>query len=175
MRTFRELRLYRQLLIFIVAFWIYNDGIGTIIKMATIYGAEIGIGQIDLIGALLLTQFVGIPFSLLFGRLPRHGRSAPGVLPELWCSTTRSPSRSSASWRPGWASPAARWRWASSWPTRSRPSCFSLVRAAGISCAGLARRLNTKNAILLALGVYTLVSIWGFFMAHRRRSSGCWP
>ena len=70
-RTFKELRLYRQLLIFIVAFWIYNDGIGTIIKMATIYGAEIGIGTIDLIGALLLTQFIGIPFSLLFGRLPR--------------------------------------------------------------------------------------------------------
>ena len=70
--TLRELRLYRQLLIFIIAFWIYNDGIGTIIKMATIYGAEIGIGQIDLIGALLLTQFVGIPFSLIFGRLPRR-------------------------------------------------------------------------------------------------------
>ena len=70
-RTFKELRLFRQLLIFIVAFWIYNDGIGTIIKMATIYGAEIGIGTIDLIGALLLTQFIGIPFSLLFGRLPR--------------------------------------------------------------------------------------------------------
>ena len=54
-----------------MAFWIYNDGIGTIMKMATIYGAEIGIGTIDLIGALLLTQFIGIPFSLLFGRLPR--------------------------------------------------------------------------------------------------------
>jgi hypothetical protein len=40
-------------------------------SMATIYGAEIGIGTIDLIGALLLTQFIGIPFSLLFGRLPR--------------------------------------------------------------------------------------------------------
>ena len=70
--TFKELKLYRQLLIFIIAFWIYNDGIGTIIKMATIYGAEIGIDQIDLIGALLLTQFVGIPFSLIFGRLPHR-------------------------------------------------------------------------------------------------------
>ena len=67
-QTFREIRKYRQLLFFLVAFWLYNDGIGTIIKMATIYGAEIGIGMIDLIGALLLTQFVGIPFSLLFGK-----------------------------------------------------------------------------------------------------------
>ena len=49
------------LLIFLVAFWIYNDGIGTIIKMATIYGAEIGIDATALIGALLVTQFVGIP------------------------------------------------------------------------------------------------------------------
>ena len=67
-QTFGEIRKYRQLFFFLLAFWLYNDGIGTIIKMATIYGSEIGIGMIDLIGALLLTQFVGIPFSLLFGR-----------------------------------------------------------------------------------------------------------
>jgi len=67
-QTFREIRKYRQLFFFLLAFWLYNDGIGTIIKMATIYGSEIGIGMIDLIGALLLTQFVGIPFSLFFGK-----------------------------------------------------------------------------------------------------------
>jgi UMF1 family MFS transporter len=70
--TFHEIRRYRELFKFIIAFWLYNDGIGTIIKMATIYGTEIGIGQTDLIGALLLTQFVGIPFSLLFGKLPKR-------------------------------------------------------------------------------------------------------
>lgn len=70
-QTFRELRKYRQLFFFLLAFWLYNDGIGTIIKMATIYGSEIGIGMIDLIGALLLTQFVGIPFSLLFGKFSK--------------------------------------------------------------------------------------------------------
>ncbi len=67
-QTFREIRKYRQLFYFLVAFWLYNDGIGTIIKMATIYGAEIGIGMVDLISALLITQFIGIPFSLLFGK-----------------------------------------------------------------------------------------------------------
>ena len=67
--TFRELRKYRELALFLAAFWVYNDGIGTIIKMATIYGAEIGISQTALIGALLMTQFVGIPFSFAFGRL----------------------------------------------------------------------------------------------------------
>jgi UMF1 family MFS transporter len=70
-QTFREMRKYRQLFFFLLAFWLYNDGIGTIIKMATIYGSEIGIGMIDLIGALLLTQFVGIPFSLLFGKFSK--------------------------------------------------------------------------------------------------------
>jgi UMF1 family MFS transporter len=94
--TFGDIRQYRELTKFIVAFWLYNDGIGTIIKMATIYGAEIGIGQTDLIGALLLMQFVGIPFSLMFGRM--------------------------------------------------------------------AKSLGTKRSIYLALGVYTLISIAGYFM-----------
>jgi len=67
-QTLSEIRKYGDLFKFLIAFWVYNDGIGTVIKMATIYGAEIGIGMIDLIGALLLTQFVGIPFSLLFGK-----------------------------------------------------------------------------------------------------------
>jgi UMF1 family MFS transporter len=77
--TFHDIRRYRELTKFIVAFWLYNDGIGTIIKMATIYGTEIGIGQTDLIGALLLTQFVGIPFSLLFGKLPKRIGTKPSI------------------------------------------------------------------------------------------------
>ena len=51
----------------LLAFLIYNDGIQTIIKMATAYGTEIGIGQSALIGAILLVQFVGIPCTFLFG------------------------------------------------------------------------------------------------------------
>jgi MFS transporter, UMF1 family len=94
--TFGQIRRYRQLLIFLGAFWIYNDGIGTIIKMATAYGDEIGIGLTDMTLALIMTQFVGIPFSFGFG----------------W----------------------------------------------------LARRLGTKRSILLALGVYVLISIAGYFM-----------
>jgi len=70
-KTMREVRQYRQLVIFILAFWIYNDGIGTIIKMATIYGKEIGIGTTDLIAAILAVQFIGIPCAFLFGRLAK--------------------------------------------------------------------------------------------------------
>jgi UMF1 family MFS transporter len=65
--TFRELRGYRQAFLMLLAFLIYNDGIQTIIKMATAYGTEIGIGQSALIGAILLVQFVGIPCSFLVG------------------------------------------------------------------------------------------------------------
>jgi UMF1 family MFS transporter len=67
--TFRELRGYKQAFLMLLAFLIYNDGIGTIIRMATIYGTELGIGQSALIGAILVVQFVGIPFSFAFGAL----------------------------------------------------------------------------------------------------------
>ena len=69
--TFRELARFRQALVFLVAFWIYSDGIGTIIKMAAAYGDEIGIGLTHLIGGLIVAQFTGIPFTFLFGALAR--------------------------------------------------------------------------------------------------------
>jgi MFS transporter, UMF1 family len=65
--TFKELRQYRQAFLMLLAFLVYNDGIGTIIRMAAIYGAEKGIGQGILIGSILMVQFVGIPFTFLFG------------------------------------------------------------------------------------------------------------
>lgn len=68
--TFRDIQQYRELFKYLLAFLIYNDGIGTIIGVAAIYGAELGFGSVELILALLMVQFVGIPFSLVFGRLP---------------------------------------------------------------------------------------------------------
>jgi UMF1 family MFS transporter len=67
--TFQNLRQYRQAFKFLVSFWLYNDGIGTIISMAVIFGAEINIPQAHLIGSILAVQFIGIPLSILFGRL----------------------------------------------------------------------------------------------------------
>lgn len=71
-QTFKEIKQYREVVIFLFAFWIYNDGIATIIKMATIYGADIGIDRNTLIWALLMTQFVGIPFAFAFGKLSQY-------------------------------------------------------------------------------------------------------
>jgi len=95
-RTFKDIRRFKELVKFLVAFWLYNDGIGTIIIMAVIFGAEIGIGRFHLIGAILMVQFLGVPFTVLFGRLPK--------------------------------------------------------------------KLGTKNSIFLALGVYAIITILGYFM-----------
>ncbi len=67
--TLRELRGYRQASVMLLAFLIYNDGIGTIIRMATTFGTEIGLEQGDLIAAVVLVQFVGVPFAFVFGQL----------------------------------------------------------------------------------------------------------
>jgi UMF1 family MFS transporter len=77
--TFRELRGYRQAFLMLLAFLIYNDGIQTIIKMATAYGTELGIGQSALIGAIVLVQFVGIPCSFLFGALAGRIGAKPAL------------------------------------------------------------------------------------------------
>lgn len=68
--TLGSIREYRELFKFLVAFLIYNDGIGVIITVAVIYGTELGFGTIELTLAILLVQFVGIPYSLIFGNLP---------------------------------------------------------------------------------------------------------
>ena len=66
--TLKEIRGHPDLFIFLLAFLIYSDGVGTIVRMAAIYGAEVGIEAGHLIGALLLVQFVGIPFTFGFGQ-----------------------------------------------------------------------------------------------------------
>jgi MFS transporter, UMF1 family len=68
-QTFRSLKSYRHAFIFLIAYLIYGDGIGTIIRMATVYGAELGIESTHMIGAIVMVQFVGVPFTFVFGSL----------------------------------------------------------------------------------------------------------
>jgi UMF1 family MFS transporter len=68
-RTFREIRKYQNAFVMFLAMLLYQDGIQTMIRMAGIYAAEVGIGQTAQIGAFVLVQFIGIPFSFLFGSL----------------------------------------------------------------------------------------------------------
>ena len=70
--TFRHLRQLRVVVLFLVAYWFYIDGVDTIVRMAVDYGLSIGLQQDDLITALLITQFVGLPATIGFGFLAQH-------------------------------------------------------------------------------------------------------
>jgi UMF1 family MFS transporter len=67
--TFREIRHLKTIFLFLAAYWLYIDGVDTIIVMALDYGLSIGFKAEDLIVALLITQFIGFPSALVFGWL----------------------------------------------------------------------------------------------------------
>lgn len=65
--TFREVRYLKTVFLFLAAYWLYIDGVDTIVRMAVDYGISIGFKTDDLILALLITQFVGFPSAIAFG------------------------------------------------------------------------------------------------------------
>lgn len=81
--TFKQIRRFKYIMTFLIGFWFYSDGYSTIIKMATIYGREIGIGSSHLIGALLLVQFVGIPATFGFGWFADKVGTKPAMITTL--------------------------------------------------------------------------------------------
>ena len=83
--TFKKIRHLKTVFLFLFAYWLYIDGVDTIIRMAVDYGLSLGFQSTDLILALLITQFVGFPAAIVFGKLgqrwnvkksdfPRHRR-----------------------------------------------------------------------------------------------------
>jgi UMF1 family MFS transporter len=97
--TFREIRHLKTIALFLAAYWLYIDGVDTIVRMAVDYGMSIGFEPNDLILALLMTQFVGFPSAIAFGQI--------------------------------------------------------------------GRKIGAKRAILIAIAVYLVISIWGAFMKER--------
>ena len=68
-RTFRDASKEKHILLYLIAFFFFIDGVYTIIDMATAYGTALGLDSTGLLLALLVTQFVAFPFAILFGRL----------------------------------------------------------------------------------------------------------
>jgi UMF1 family MFS transporter len=66
--------------VFLCAYWLYIDGVDTVVRMAVDYGLSLGFESNDLIAALLLTQLVGVPATLLWGRVARVTGAKNGIL-----------------------------------------------------------------------------------------------
>jgi UMF1 family MFS transporter len=75
----RHLRGHRNAFLFLLGYWLYIDGVHTIVRMAVDYGISLGFPSSSLILALLLTQFVGFPASLLFGRIGERFGARTGI------------------------------------------------------------------------------------------------
>ncbi len=80
LHTFHEVRKLRVVFLFLFAYWLYIDGVDTIIRMAVDYGMSIGLDSEGLIIALLITQFVGFPAALGFGLLGKHYGAKRAIL-----------------------------------------------------------------------------------------------
>lgn len=96
--TFKEIRRLKVVFLFLIGYWLYIDGVDTIVRMAVDYGLSLGFDAKGLITALLITQFVGFPSAIAFGKI--------------------------------------------------------------------GERLGPKTGIIMGIGVYIIVTIWGFFMTH---------
>ncbi|HDH50479.1 MAG TPA: MFS transporter, partial [Nitrospirae bacterium] len=67
--TFAEVRRLRVVFLFLLGYWLYIDGVDTIVRMAVDYGLSLGFDANALIVALLITQFVGFPSAIAFGKI----------------------------------------------------------------------------------------------------------
>lgn len=83
-KTWQELRMNRNLVLFILAYLFYIDGVNTIIKMAVDYGMALGFSAQNLIVALLLVQFIGFPSALGFGYLAQYLSRKRAIYLCLW-------------------------------------------------------------------------------------------
>ena len=78
--TLHKIKKLPMVLLFLFAYWLYIDGVDTIVRMAVDYGLSLGFNSTDLITALLITQFIGFPAAIAFGYLANHIGAKRGIL-----------------------------------------------------------------------------------------------
>jgi UMF1 family MFS transporter len=79
-QTFSHIRQLRSTFLFLAAYWLYIDGVDTIVRMAVDYGLSLGFQSTNLLVALLVTQFVGFPAAILFGKLGQKRGARQGIM-----------------------------------------------------------------------------------------------
>jgi len=78
--TFREVRRLKVVWLFLLAYWFYIDGVYTIIRMAMDYGVRLEFDQVSLVWAFLITQFIGFPAAIAYGKLGEIIGARAGIL-----------------------------------------------------------------------------------------------
>jgi UMF1 family MFS transporter len=160
--TLRDIRRYRELFKMLIAFWLYSEGISAIILLATAYGAALGLDNTALVGTILLTQFVGLPYVLIFGRIPEKSstwRSAY-VSMLLWTALTLPILGAYANAR-------GNLDLAGTFVLLFGDQILGIVFSVLVGrrlCTGLTERLDTQRAILLGLVILAIIPLWGFFL-----------
>lgn len=160
--TLRDIRRYRELFKMLVAFWLYSEGIGAIILLATAYGAALGLSTEVLIGTLLMTQFVAFPYALIYGRIPNPASKWREVFVSMliWTGLTLPLVGLYANLN-GSVSVALTFELIAG--DQVLGILFSLLIGRYVF-ARLTKWLDTKRAVILGLTIYTIIPIWGFFL-----------
>ena len=89
-QTLSELKNHRNVVFFLLSYWVYIDGVHTIVVMAADYGMNMGIDHKHLMGALLMVQFIGFPAALSFTLIAEKFNAKFGILIALICYTVIS-------------------------------------------------------------------------------------
>ncbi|MGB8214935.1 MAG: MFS transporter [Anaerolineales bacterium] len=160
--TLRDAARYREMFKMLLAFWLYMEGIGAIILLATAFGAAIGLSTSTLIMTLLMTQLVAFPYVLMYGRIPMPASKwrAAFVSQIIWTGVTFPVMGYYANTHP---TLGLGMTFALIFGDQGLGFLFSFLLGRHIF-ARLTASLDEKRAVILGLIVYIMIPIWGFFL-----------